>query len=424
MPRAAQAWLRLSRIGHSLAAVFAGLRADRRGGTAIIFAVSVPILALLTCGTVDLASLSSDHSAMQDVADAAALDAAKQLGVGTNAGIAARADQFTQTQLSDVGQRVPFTTATSIAPDNSSVTVTLNGHRDSFFANLLPPGGWDIHVQATASNLGQTPLCVLSSGTASQDDVRLANTAVVTANNCLVQSNSDISVAGSALLHAGTVQAVGTASGNITPSPQTGSPAIADPFASMNINPPLGLCTPLDLVYTLGVNILTPGVHCGNITVRNGATVLLLPGEHYFMSGQLQMQQNSVLTGSDVVLVFDNNSDFNFQDSAQINLSGRRSGTYAGFVIATTRQNTHTFAISSDSARQLLGTIYIPNAKLQVTGSGNQIADQSAWTVVVAKSVQLTGSPNLVINANYAGSNVPVPNGVGPTGGNKVKLER
>jgi hypothetical protein len=41
------------------------------------------------------------------------------------------------------------------------------------------------------------------------------------------------------------------------------------------------------------------------------------------------------------------------------------------------------------------------------------VADQSAWTVVVAKSLQLTGSPNLVINANYSGSSVPVPGGVG-----------
>ena len=41
------------------------------------------------------------------------------------------------------------------------------------------------------------------------------------------------------------------------------------------------------------------------------------------------------------------------------------------------------------------------------------MADQSAWTVVVAKGLQLQGSPNLVINANYAGSNVPVPAGAG-----------
>jgi len=112
--------------------------------------------------------------------------------------------------------------------------------------------------------------------------------------------------------------------------------------------------------------------------------------------------------------VFDSTSAFAFDDSSQVNLAGRKSGTYAGFVIATTRDNTNTFVISSTSARKLEGAIYIPDATLQVTGSGNQVADQSAWTVVVAQALQLSGSPNLVINANYAASSVPVPGGVGP----------
>ena len=66
--------------------------------------------------------------------------------------------------------------------------------------------------------------------------------------------------------------------------------------------------------------------------------------------------ENSQLTGSNVVLVFDDKSNFNFQDGSQISLSGREGKTpFAGFVIATTRRNTQTFSISSDSARQHAG---------------------------------------------------------------------
>jgi hypothetical protein len=44
---------------------------------------------------------------------------------------------------------------------------------------------------------------------------------------------------------------------------------------------------------------------------------------------------------------------------------------------------------------------------------------------VVAKSLQLQGSPNLVINANYSGSNVPVPAGAGNSySSGKVSLTR
>jgi hypothetical protein len=43
------------------------------------------------------------------------------------------------------------------------------------------------------------------------------------------------------------------------------------------------------------------------------------------------------------------------------------------------------------------------------------VGDQSAWTVIVAKSIQMTGGSNLVINSDYASSSVPAPEGVGPT---------
>jgi Flp pilus assembly protein TadG len=386
----------------------------RRGGTAVTFALAAPALALLACGAIDLASVNGDRSAMQDTADATALAMAKQLSISTAAGIQARAHDFAYAQLGQVASNDAVTVTTSISPDNSSVTVTVGGHRDSFFGNLLPPGGWTMQGQATASTVGVLPLCVLTSGTDAASEIQLQDSSQMTAGKCLVQSDTNIDVQSTSTLNAGLAQASGTATGSITPTPQTGAPTISDPFATLTFNPPLlGLCNPLDLIYSLGVNVLAPGTHCGNITVKQGAVVQLLPGEHYFAKGALTMMNNSTLTGSDVVLVFNDDAYFTFQDNSTITLSGRQSGVYGGLVIATTRTNTNTFTISSDAAKQLEGAIYIPNATLQVSGTGNQVAGQSAWTVIVAKGVQLTGSPNLVINANYAGSSVPVPAGVG-----------
>jgi hypothetical protein len=395
---------------------------DDRGGMAVFIALTLPVILVIACGAVDLSSVRSDDSAMQDAADAAALDAAKQLGLTDPSGIAARAGLFAQAQIPDVATRDAMTATTTFSSDGSSVTVALSGHRQSFFGDLLPPGGWSMNVHATAASLGRTPLCVLSSGGASTDAIAMNGQAQLSAPGCLVQSNADIAVSGGSLLQAATVQSVGAATGAISPSPQVGAPAIPDPFASMQITADGLICDPLDLVYDVGVNVLTPGIHCGNITVRNNAVVQLLPGEHYFVKSQLKMQQNSQLVGSNVVLVFDSSSNFQFADSSQINLQGRTGNTpYAGFVIMTTRQNTGTFSISSTAAHTLLGTIYAPSATLAVSGAGNSVADQSAWTVVVAKAIAMSGSPNLVINANYSGSTVPVPSGVGPNG-DKVKL--
>ncbi|HWF78347.1 MAG TPA: pilus assembly protein TadG-related protein [Caulobacteraceae bacterium] len=379
---------------------------------AVIIALVIPVLALLTCGAIDLAAVNADQHALQDAADATALAMAKQLGVASTAGITARAQDYATAQLGQISRADQVTVTTSVA--QSSVTVAISGKRPSFFGNLFPPGGWSLSAQATASSVGELPLCVLSSGTSGADNLLVQDTSLLTAGNCLVQSNQNITADNGTTVTAGLAQAAGTATGPITPAPQSGAPSIDDPFASLSIPAPSPLaCLGSVLDLTQIVLTVLPGVHCGTITVGQGQTMELLPGVHYFKGGTLTIKDNAVLKGSNVVLIFDQDASFNFTDTSSIDLSGAQSGSYAGFVIATTRDNTNTFTISSDSARRLEGAVYIPNATLQVTGTGNRVADQSAWTVVVAKSLELEGSPDLVINANYAGSNVPVPAGAG-----------
>ncbi len=391
------------------------LLGDARGGITVVAALVIPALALLTCGAIDLAAVNADHSAIQDAADATALAMAKQLGVASSAGIIARAQDYATGQLGQISSADQVTITTTIASDNSSVTVAIAGSRPSFFGNLFPPGGWQLHAQATASTVGQIPLCVLSSGTSGTDNLLVQNSSLLTASKCLVQSDQNISADSGATLTAALTQATGTASGPITPTPQSGAPAIADPFASMSIPSPTPLQCLLGGVLDLTqVLLIVPaGCHSGTITIGQGQTMQLLPGTHYFKGGTLTIQGNGVLEGSNVTLIFDNDATFNFTDTSSIDLTGSQSGTYAGFVILTTRANTNPFSISSNNARRLEGAVYIPSATLDVTGTSNNVADQSAWTVVVAKSLQLTGSPNLVINANYSASTVPVPGGVG-----------
>jgi Flp pilus assembly protein TadG len=388
----------------------------RRGGVAMIFALSIPVIAVLACGAVDLAAVNADKNTLQDTADSAALAAAKQLTLAADpAAVGQRAKDFVAGQLTKLSAETTYTVTTTVAADRSSVTVAIDGVRVSFFANMLPPGGWKMHAEATAAPMGQRALCVLATGTASNDGIFMGGTAQLSAPKCLVHTNDHIAVAGSAWLQAAAVESVGASTGHITPTALTDAPQIADPFASMDMKPPVSLCTPLDLVFDVGVNVLAPGIHCGNLTARAGATVVLLPGDHYFMKGHMTLANNATLQGTDVVMVFDDNSEFQWTDGAQIRLEGRKTGKFAGFVIATTRANVHTFQISADGARELLGTIYIPSAKLQVLGTNNRIADQSAWTVIVAKQIDINGSANVVINADYAGSSVPVPGGVGPS---------
>src|SRR4051812_40259415 len=113
---------------------------DKRGGLAVNFALAILPLSMITCGAVDFASVLGDKQRMQDVADSAALDAASQLVLASTAGVPDRTNAFALSQLAAVSRRVSLTSATEISAKGDSVTVTIDGHRASFFANLLPPG--------------------------------------------------------------------------------------------------------------------------------------------------------------------------------------------------------------------------------------------------------------------------------------------
>ncbi|MGH3431159.1 MAG: TadE/TadG family type IV pilus assembly protein [Mycobacteriales bacterium] len=383
------------------------------GGIAVLFAFLVPPLCVLVCGAVELASLESEHSAMQDAGDATALAMAKQVNVATFAGIQARATTYADDELGELASRDNVQVTTQVDTLHNAVTVTLTGHRASFFGNILPPGGWTIVTASTAQAVGEIPLCVLSFGGSVNAKINLGGGSQLTAAQCLVQSNGDVSANNPSILTAGLTQAVGRATGNIVPQAQVGAAPIDDPFASMKVSIPPNSCSPYNTTYIGATNVLAPGIHCGNFVVTTGGRLTLLPGEHYFAQGSLQLQGTAILSGTNVVLVFDKNSHFDFAGTSQVDLSGRTTGTYAGFVVATTRQNTGSFNISSTSAEKLEGTIYIPAATLTVQGYQSKVAQQSAWTVIVATSIQLNGSANLVINSNYATSTVPVPSGVG-----------
>jgi len=76
--------------------------------------------------------------------------------------------------------------------------------------------------------------------------------------------------------------------------------------------------------------------------------------------------------------------------------------------------------ILSDNAHSLLGTIYMPKARL-IIDADRPIADKSAYTVLVVEQLSLYSGPDLILNSDYTATDVPVPMGLGPYGA-KVSL--
>ena len=225
------------------------------------------------------------------------------------------------------------------------------------------------------------------------------------------------------MLTAAAIHAVTTARGLMTPDAGTDAAPVDDPFVNLDLERHGGLgivCGVQELTRRIRVNsgthYIPAGNHCGGIEAKGTARIVLEPGDHFFLQGDLVIDEDARLEGQDVVAFFDQASRFQFKAGARVTLDGRKTGPFAGMVLGAMRDNRQDFVVSADHVESLLGVIYVPSARLIVEGSA-EVARDSAWTVIVAKEVQLKGEPSLFINANYELSDVPVPEGVGPRAG-------
>ena len=156
------------------------------------------------------------------------------------------------------------------------------------------------------------------------------------------------------------------------------------------------------------------------MTIENGSVVTALPGIYIIQNGGLVLRTNSTLTGAGVGFYLTGSATtLDFEPTTTVNLSAPINGPMAGMLIWEERQSSlkTVHQISSQNAHNLLGTLYFPNGNL-VIGSPNAVGDQSSYTIIVARQLTLQSSPMLYLNANFAASIVPVPAGLGPTGGN------
>ncbi len=398
--------------------------AAREGSIALKFALAGPAVVMLAVGAVDLMAVHNAKGRIQAIADAGALAGAPALALATD-GTAAReqADAFVRGQMSEWSDAPTYVATYEVIQRGGqrALRVLLRGNRPSFFANMFPPGGWNFVGDATATTVGLVPLCVLTTGETGSKLLNIKDSSRMNAPACMVHSNRDIDVEGGSIT-AAMVQAVTSARGFISPSANVGAVRIADPFAGLDLDRAKRLsCTVAELtngrlIVSSGTHYIPAGQHCGGIDASGTARIVLAAGDHFFLGGHLIIKETARLNGADVVLFFDKASKFEFKDQAVVNLDGRKEGPYAGIVMGGTRDNTQDFIISADHVESLLGVIYVPAAKLIVEGKSD-VAKDSAWTVIVAKEMQMKGSPSLFINANYSASDVPVPSGVGNRAG-------
>ena len=102
-----------------------------------------------------------------------------------------------------------------------------------------------------------------------------------------------------------------------------------------------------------------------------------------------------------------------FDSGSTIDLTAPKDGLLAGILFFEDRKALplRIHRIGSNNARNLVGTIYLPLGILFVDANA-PVADNSAYTALVVRSLQLSKGPNLVLNSDYKSTSIPVPDGL------------
>lgn len=218
-----------------------------------------------------------------------------------------------------------------------------------------------------------------------------------------------------------------TKSATFSPKPLTDCPKIEDPLEK-RVAPAYNGCNFNNLIVDTKTTLM-PGVYCGGLRVENGAEVTLQKGIYVIKDGPLVVADTSAFIGDAVGFYLTGaDSEFDFQEDTTIDLTAMETGSMAGLLFFEDRSVPHSFLfdpfdlenlppdvrlhkISSNNARNLLGTIYLSKSLLLVNAEA-PVADASPYTAIVTARLWLQEGPTLTLNADYTDTEVPVPDGI------------
>jgi len=402
---------------------------DEGGNIALITAAVFPIVLAAAAFSVDLSSAMNQRSSLQAIADSAALAGAKEmLVINADLGtVEAAAKAHAEAQLASGRLGAGGEREVAVATDMNahSVQVTIREDAAAFFRGvpLLPDPG-EVSVVAEARAYGQARLCLVGLNPKRGDTVLADNTSSLTAPDCVAHSNSadkdGLRAQNGSKLTAQLICTVGGYKGDpssFSPEPLTDCPKVEDPLADRP-PPPYSGCD-FNGFRTRKKETLSPGVYCGGLIIDQGADVTLSPGIYVISGGRFEVTHDASVKGEYVGFYFaDSDATLFFNHRASVDLGAPKDGPMAGLLFFESRAapRGRAFKVTSEKASNLLGTIYLPNGIFEVDASG-AVAEASAYTVIIANEVHLKKEANLVLNANYDTTDVPVPAGLGPTSG-------
>lgn len=124
------------------------------GSIALKFAFVGPAVFLLVVGGVDLLAVSRSQARLQVIAAGAATAGAQALAPEADASARGRAAAFVAAEMRRWPDAPAYEAKYEIVDraGQRALRVVLRGHRPSFLANMLPPGGWHFVGDASVAS--------------------------------------------------------------------------------------------------------------------------------------------------------------------------------------------------------------------------------------------------------------------------------
>ncbi|PPD16616.1 MAG: hypothetical protein CTY25_01365 [Methylobacterium sp.] len=418
----------------------------RNGGVAVTFALLLPFMLGGIGLAIDYAAIARQQAALRSAADSAALNAARELIIAepTTERVQVVAKRTVDAILSERGKAIDWTVKAQVLDADRGVHVRVSRPITPTFSKLyaflgFTPEPWIGEREAKAVLSHSSKLCLLLTNEL-HTALKLQNKARLAGKQCAIHANSraregivlgqSSRITADLLCSRGGIQNDGS---TLNTTLLTDCPPVTDPLRN-RLPPPAGPCpTSERKVYSSGTITLSPGTYCGGIEAKGTARLELSPGTYVFVNGDLSVRADAEIRGRHVGLYFlGTSSYFRFADNALVDLTGPRDGPMAGILLWRDRSNSladiaaglptsQTNRITANRAIRLTGTIYLPEGQLYI-GANAPVAQVSDYTVILARRLELFDGPTLVLNTNYAGSDVPVPQDLGPIGLKNLRL--
>lgn len=414
-----------------------------QGNMAIMAALFIGVLAVIVSGTLDIAGKTSNQKELQHIVDAAALAAAREMAV--SAADQTRVQAVAESYVNANWNGDPAKTKAILDVKNGLITVHSEITAASIALIQEGDGKDTFSAEAVAEVSGGGNICLIALSPNDVGAIDLQNKARITAAECQVYSNSDnfqsLVVKTLAKVAMDFVCVAGGIGGDPTKlggSVITDCPSIHDPLSSRS--PPSynendcynNATNGTKIVKQMGNVVLKPGVYCGGLNIID-ANVTFEPGIYIIKGGSFFIGNGAIAEGKNVGFFLTENANLHFHFQSEIAFTAPKTGPMASLLFFEDKPaqksplqqpvssqskgkvqetTTGSHRISSDGARILEGTIYLPHGDLIIDGQ-HPIADESNYTVIIAKSFKLSNGPNLVIKTDYHLSDIPLPQGVG-----------